>query len=150
MKPFLFLFISSIFILACNGNDDDIDCSLVDCAFQSISIELVDTDGNNLIANGTYQQSDIVITKDGNQLNSNLDTSDIIFFEIQGKVGSNIYEVKLNENETDILVLTLSGERIKTGCCGPYFQISSISYNGEDKEGELKEENYFQKITVIK
>ncbi|MEM8507456.1 MAG: hypothetical protein AAF717_06485 [Bacteroidota bacterium] len=148
MKRYLFLFIFGFFF-GCNDDEGD-DCELVDCAFQSMSIEFVDTDGTNLIANGTYEQATIIVTKNGVQLNSNLSTSDTLFFEINGEVGENIYEIKLTDAETDMLILNLSGENVQTGCCGPYFPITQILYNNQEQEGESDEGLYFERITIVK
>ena len=148
MKHYLFVFVFGIFF-GCN-DDNGNDCALVDCAFQSIFIEFVDTNGINLIANGTYEQAKIVVTKDGVQVNSNRSTSDTLYFEINGEVGENTFEIKLNDAETDILILDLSGENIEPGCCGPYFPITQILYNGQEQEGESDDALYFEKITVVK
>ena len=148
MRPYFLLLVFGVF-LACN-DDDGNDCALVDCGFQSLSIEFVDTNGINLIANGTYEQATIIVTKDGVQINSNRSTSDTLFFEINGEVGENIYEIKLNDTETDVLILDLSGENVETGCCGPYFPINQILYNGQEQEGESDSAPYFEKITIVK
>jgi len=149
MKSYVFLLVCGLLMVGCDDNGGN-DCALVDCAFQAFSIEFVDTNGNNLIANGTYQHTEIIVTKDGVQLNSNQSTSDKLFFEIKGDVGENSYEIKLNDVETDILVLGLSGDNVDHGCCGPYFPITQILYNGEEQDDVSEDELYFKEIIIIK
>lgn len=150
MKLKIHLFLCLVALVAsCKQEDDELDCSLVDCAFQSFSIELIDMDGTNLLANGTYDKSTIIVSKDGNQVNSNLNTSEVLYFEVLGDAGKNSYKIKLNDSETDILELDLSGENIRRGCCGPYYQINTILYNGVAQEIP-QDDLYFSKITVIK
>ena len=44
----------------------------------------------------------------------------------------------------------ISGENVETGCCGPYFPINQILYNGQEQEGESDSGLYFEKITIVK
>jgi hypothetical protein len=149
MKLKIYSLLGLFILLSSCKEDEGIDCSLVDCAFQAFTIEFVDADGTNLIENGRYDQSTIIVRKNGNQINSTLNTSDILYFEVMGEVGTNTYEIRLNDSETDILVLDLSGENIRTGCCGPYYDISTALYNGTAQE-ILQDEYYFAKIVVTK
>lgn len=149
MRTDFILFLCLILTLHSCKEDEGIDCSLIDCAFQTFYIELVDVEGNNLIANDTYDQGIIIVTKDGNQLNSNLSTSDVINFVVMGEVGTNTYEIKLNDSETDMLTLNLSGDNIKNSCCGPYYEITAAIYNGEEQE-VLQAQYHFANIVVIK
>jgi len=149
MKTVLSSFVL-LLMMSCGSNDDGVDCSLVDCAFQRFTIELVDELGNNLLTNGTYNNDEVTVTKNGTPLFFGSSTSEAISFQVRGEVGQNTYEIQLGETETDTLVLTLSGEDIRTGCCGPYFPITMIVYNGEELEGEIDPDFYFGKITVVK
>lgn len=135
---------------ACQDKDDATDCALVDCAFQSFTIKLLGPEGNNLITNGTYDPKDITVTKNGKLLFTGSSSMDSITFEIQGKVGLNTYEIQLSPTETDTLVLSLSGENIRKGCCGFDFPIDSVLYNGTAQETITEGDVYFMTLTVFK
>ena len=150
-KKLTLLALLFVFFTSC-GEDDGTDCSLVDCALQSFSIEIVDIDGNNLIANGTYDKSNIIVTKNDNQLNSNLSTSDEIYFEIRGEVGNNTYLIKLNDSETDILVLNLTTNNQGNECCSPFYTINSALYNNTTIEIDRRNTDfiYDDRIVIVK
>ncbi len=50
--------------IGCSNNDEEIDCELIDFAFPSLFIRLVDDAGTNLIENGTIDPDDISVQGD--------------------------------------------------------------------------------------
>jgi hypothetical protein len=134
----------------CNNDNSDIDCSLVDCAAQSFTIELIDSEGLNLIANGTYSKDEITVQKGSNDLTLNFIEADFIFFYPSGEEGNNSYEIKLNASETDILILDLSKMGSGNECCGPFFRINSALFNGVEQEVFEDDISSFEKIVVVK
>ncbi|QLG45495.1 hypothetical protein [Costertonia aggregata] len=116
-----------LFLISCR-EVESIDCSLVDCAFQTFSITFVDGDGNNLIENGTYTINDIMVSKNGDQLSFNASEDNKILFETAGQQGDNIYEIKLSESRTDVLILDLDRRDSRNECCGPFFDVNNAIY----------------------
>ncbi|MBQ4820922.1 hypothetical protein [Aquimarina sp. MMG016] len=156
MKQIFFL-LSLFFMVSCSNDDTD-PCSVgvldtsTDIGLQNLFIELVDTEGNNLIENGTYSANDISIS-----YNNSIITG-VVFQQVQsiqyfiimnifGQEGDNIFLINLNDTETDTLILNLS---IEPGdlCLPDFRKLNAVTYNEieqniEDFEGE-------NKITVIK
>gem|GEM_PF-3276645 len=64
---------------------------------------------------------------------SNSTDAAIIFF-LNGNNGVNANEIKINNDQTDTLVLTLQEEHKGSKCCGPLFLITSTKYNSKPKE----------------
>ncbi|MFS4468916.1 hypothetical protein [Maribacter sp. 2210JD10-5] len=124
LYPIVLLF---LFFKSCNSSDG-IDCALVDCAAQGFSIVFVDSDGTNLIENGTFSIADITISKNGKQLGFNASEENQIFFEVAGQQGENIYEITLSESRTDELILDLNRTNSGSECCSPFFDVNSASY----------------------
>ena len=144
----LYLFLG---LYSCKEDDRLNECYLIDCIAQTFSIELVDSDGVNLITNETYILDNIVIAKNNQQLNLNqIATDDTVYFFVSGKNGNNTYTIKLNETEKDELVLNLTRIKLELECCGPYFRINSANYNGTEVE-IIDDDNFnFEKIIILK
>lgn len=142
---FILLFISSCKI------DDGLDCALVNCADgQLFSIEFLDSEGVNLIANGTYSLEAITLTSNATQLDLiELNANDYVNFILVEKSGETTYTINLTTSEMDSFVLDLSQTSTGGDCCGPNFQINNARYNGDSKE-IVQLEYGFEKIVVIK
>ncbi len=117
---------------------------------QLFTIEFVDGLGNNLIENGTYDLTKIVVSTNGNDLYVDTSTTEkYLIFYYDGRSGEQVYDLRLNSSETDILMLNLSKKEKENKCCGPYFDVNEASYNG--KFSQLTNLGLASdKITVIK
>ena len=146
LSVFILLFVSSCKI------DDGLDCSLVDCAAgQVISLEFLNSEGTNLISNGTYSLEDIEVTVGTNKLELiEFDADKLVTFFLSEKQGETTYNINFKALEiTDTLVLNLTQTSTAADCCGPYFQINSATYNGESQE-IVQMEFGFEKIVIVK
>jgi len=151
MRIKLLLFTLSImFFVSCDENSHA-DCATVLCAAQSLSIELVDAEGTNLIANETYSLENIVVSKEDIQVNESGNNmgQTIIIIIISGTEGDNVYQVVLNDSETDTLVLDLKKNSPGSECCSAPFTIKKATYNGAEVE-IIRPESQMEKIVVVK
>ncbi len=150
MKTKFVVFILSITFFGGCENNSRVDCSTVLCAQQVLSIELLDTEGVNLIANETYSLENIKVFKDSIQVSQLGNTmNDAILIAVFGEEGNNTYDIFLDASETDILELELSKNNPGSECCSPLFTIEKATYNGADLE-IIREPSDIEKIIVIK
>lgn len=146
---------SLLFLSMCESNDEDTDtlppnCATVTCLVQTLSIELKDMEGTNLIVNGTYPLEGITVSKESLQMNRFVTTPDsVITFFISGKKGLNSYQIKLNDTETDTLILNLKEKHPASECCSAYFDIIDAKYNGNLTE-VIVEQGKLDRIEIIK
>ncbi|WP_419213008.1 hypothetical protein ACNR9Q_02455 [Maribacter sp. X9] len=148
IKYFLASF-SLIFLMTCEKEDEVEDCAAVSCLAQTASIEYVNANGDNLIANKTYLLKDIRIVKEENLVNTNQETEETqVQFFISGSEGENTYSIELNDSENDILTLNLNMTSPRSECCNPIFEIINATYNGSSIE--IITENNGPKIVVVK
>ncbi len=131
------LLLTSIFLfLACVGNDDNDPCEgvIADPIVQSIFIELVDAEGNNLIENGTYPPTGITAEFNGTTITGVVFTEiegleNLISLNVIGPGGETAWLINLNDQETDTLILDLT---LNLGQCGfNTYAFNSATYNGE-------------------
>ena len=147
MQKLLFLGFILFLFAACNPSDKT-DCDLVDCAFQTFSIAFVDDEGTNLIANGTFSETDVSVSKNDNQLSFNVSQENQIFFEAAGEQGENTYIIRLSQSRTDEMVLDLNRKGSGNECCGPFFDVSSAAYtNSTDVLIETK--SFVTEFTIV-
>lgn len=137
MRFFITLCCALTILISCDKEDEtfELDCSAVNGFTESFIIELVDSDGNNLIENGTYASEDITVLFNGANVGGvpiNEDFNTIINFALQGE-GTVDYLVLLDEQTTDTLRLDLTIDSFLT-CGGPDYTVNSASYNGEMQE----------------
>ena len=149
MKTYFLASFSLLFLMTCDKADGVADCSAVSCLAQSVSIEFVDMNRNNLIANETYSLNTITITKGGNQVTEDQGPQEIeARFFLSGTAGENTYSVVLEASGTDLLKLNLNEISPGSECCSPTFGILSATYNGSDIE--VVTENNRLKVVVVK
>lgn len=150
LTSFLFCFLC---LVSCNTDDDNgIDCSLFDPANPMLFIEMVDSDGNNLIENETFIADDIIILFNGYEFtNVVFDEVDgienLVAFGLFGEEGDNTLELKLSDEVTDTLILNLMAEN--QVCGWTFMSLNSATYNGESQTiKDFNGGNYL--ITVVK
>ena len=104
----------------------------MDCGLSVIVLELVDSNGNNLIENGTFTAEEIRVlenNEDVGRVSEQLSSGapNVISIVPRGSL-SPTYEVILNDTTTGILeaelFITLESE-----CCGTFFGVRSANYN---------------------
>ena len=135
--------------MTCEKEDEIEDCAAVTCLAQTASIEYVDANGDNLIANKTYSLKDIRVAKGENLINTNQETEETqVQFFISGSEGKNTYSIELNDSETDTLTLNLNMTSPGSECCNPIFEVINATYNGSSIE--IITENNVPKIVVVK
>ena len=149
MKFSFFPLILCLILFFSCSSDDDINCSAASFAVQEFHIEVVDEDGNNLLANGTYDIEEVQV-KVNNQVVStireNQDEVLIAIFENGAEARNNLdYEVILSPEEIDILKLHYSFEE---AACTKIYTAEKAIYNG--KEIEIQTTSGNQRITVVK
>lgn len=150
MRNFI-IFLCFLSIWSCKTDKDDIDCSLYDFESRSLFIKLVDTEGNNLIENETYNADDIIILFNDYEIKNvvvkNVESiNNLVVLNLIGTAGDNEFNIKLSNTEIDNLVLSLTAE---SAVCGyTFFKLNSVNYNGNNKIIEDFKGDYL--ITVIK
>ena len=81
MKSIFLVFLSFCLLLSCSNNTkEDIDCALFDPAIPTFFINLIDKDGNNLIANETYTADDIIVEN----LGYGYTLTNVVFNDVDG------------------------------------------------------------------
>lgn len=150
----LCLFSLLLFLYACDlGETEEVDCSAVSCAVDSMTLVLIDADGNNLIENGTYAREEIKVyvggyERGGVPVNSEFDT--VITIILSGDAGTVDYHIILNETEKDSLQLNLSILSDGGPCCPPDYEINAAFYNGTEQEIIRNETYPFEQLVVVK
>lgn len=118
---------------------------------QYISVELVDSEGTNLIENGTFKAYEIMVSINGGEEYNGvfyLNDTDIKVF-VFGENTPQIATIKLNENTIDTLELNLTIE--KNQCNSIQYLFKSAIYNGQLQEIDFSiESEYYPRITVVK
>ncbi len=141
MKKTISFFTLVLLFLSCGGSDDNNPCSfphgvVIDPIVQSIFIELVDNQGNNLIENGTFLAEDITAEFNGFLITPVVFTEiegleNLIALNFVGSGGETTWLINLNEQETDTLVLDLT---LNVGECGfSTYTLNSAFYNGVEQ-----------------
>lgn len=152
MKPFKIIIPCLLILLGC-GSNDDLNCALVDCALDSFQIILVNDAGINLIDNGTFNASEIVVLRDDEVAGTVVESSDsgiesAIWLTLL-REGSTEFRIRLSETETDILNLNLFIE--STGqCCGPNFSANTATYNNIPQTIQQSFSGFTERIVVVR
>lgn len=145
------LLLSLLCLLCLLSCEEDNKCE-GDPFFQNLFIEIIDSDGNNLISNNTFKPSEIIITDSNgysmiNPVQNIPNRGDLIVMVVYGNQGNNSFEIKLSDTITDTLVMNVSNEITEGPCSVNISTLNSVAYNGVNKalnnfEGFL--------ITVVK
>jgi len=134
-----------LFLVACEDSLS-FDCSTVLCAQDAFQVILVDTAGNNLIDNGTFERSEISVLQNGVIVGgvSNIPESDnTILINLETR-GTSTFEIRLSETEVDFLSLNLTTNGDSQCCLN--FDANSAIYNGEEA---VISDGVFQGIEAI-
>ncbi|MEM9078086.1 MAG: hypothetical protein AAGC43_13670 [Bacteroidota bacterium] len=152
MKKLISFLILSSLLLSCGGDDNDpCDGVITDPIVQSIFIELLDNEGNNLIENGTFPAEDITAEFNGFIITPVVFTEfeaikNLITLNIVGSEGENTWLINLNEQETDTLVLDLALNTVECGFTS--FTVISVFYNGVQQTLITNSDNPSGDITI--
>ena len=155
MKRISLFILLSFFLFSCanDDNEPEIACDLIDAISSNLFIELINTEGENLIENGMYNPNDITIDFNGNTFTNVVFTEvegiqDFVAVSIFGDDGDNTIEIRLSETETDTLVMNLTRMETEGPCAQFVFQLNSATYNGVSRE--LQDFGGDFLITVVK
>ena len=141
MKKIITLVMIGLLFISCSSNDDGIDCSLFDPQAPSLFLKLVDSNGTNLIENGTIDPDEISILQGGDfrfnppheSANSNEEISEFDnTLQLFLRVESTEYVIQLSETET--ISLDFSAELEELACNVSFYIPTAASSNGEDLE----------------
>ena len=142
------LFLCFLCLFSCN---EDNVCE-GDLFEQFLFIEIVDESGNNLISNNTFNSSDIIVSNSSgyetiNPVQNILDKKNLIVILVNGKQGSNTFNIQLSNSITDTLIMNINNERTEPPCSVTISTLNSAAYNSvnqilKDFEGYL--------ITIVK
>lgn len=131
MKNIVVLLFSVILLSSCSRNI--YNCAQIDPREPAVNISIVDSDGNSLIGeDNIYKPSEITLTR-GDQtilLIFDLvnDETQITLYYPEMKSGED-YQLKLNDQETDVLNLNLEN---LVGECFDFLSVNTFLYNGEE------------------
>lgn len=136
MKNTFLIILSLFFMLSCDTNDD---CAATDPPPTTVQILILDSDGNSLIGeDNIYKPSEIRLDR-GNQ------NIPLRFYDFDGKTYIDLYyyemesekdyNLKLNEQETDILNLKLN--TYNTDCFDGLKSVVKFILNGEEIQRDV-------------
>lgn len=120
LKMFLFFFTASVLLCtSCDNQDSTIDCPIPAIALPSLFVELADADGNNLIATGALNTSNIQLSIDAQIIDAVIADATIPQLEntliVPLTVGLNEVLLLISENETDTLSASLAINELPSG-----------------------------------
>lgn len=136
-------------------NDDDIICYGDPIPLNIMFIELTDSDGNNLIENGTFIKDEIKTSFNGYYNTSPFFENEpglqnLIAITVVGNPGDNTYEIELSNSITDTLILNLTEEIFgEAPCISSRFNVNTANYNGFDENFEVVDD-WGYRLTIVK
>ncbi|MEP0263046.1 hypothetical protein [Dokdonia sp.] len=142
MKHLYTLALFSVLLFSCNSDDNDPEIAcLTEPIFSNLFIDVVNAQGENLIANQTYIADNITIDDVTNGYTSSgvvfmgvPGIENLIALGIYGQDGDNTFEINLSDIETDTLVLNLTRSETGGPCSQFVFTLNSAVYNDEPKD----------------
>lgn len=145
MKKFILLIMTAPIWMGCSNNDDadSIDCSLIDLAFPTLFVKIVDSTGANKIENGTIDPENIQVEGDftgagfrfvpENEFANpdaeirQFDNTLNLFIPYQPTF---TYHIHLNDTET--VNINFKAELTETLCNITYYKPTAGVFNGEE------------------
>lgn len=136
MKKVASLIFGLFIIFGCSKSSDD--CPPISPIDPSVNVAIVDMDGNSLIGDdNVYKPSEITLSRGGHNVelaffeDNNFDLTMMTFLFDQMESEKD-YFLKLNEDEVEVLNLSISLLAIDTDCSGSIQKILDEFYlNGE-------------------
>ena len=130
MKNTILIILSLVLLASCNKNDE---CEAIIPSDPAFNIRIVDGDGISLIGeNNIYKPSEITLTRGSQTIfllfNEYNEETYIKLYYPEIESGKD-YQLKLNEQETDILNLTLKNIE---GECFDFLSVEAFYINGAE------------------
>lgn len=156
MKKYLLICVLFIVFINCKS-DDGIDCELFDPAFPQLFVKFVDSDGNNLIKNGSINSDNIivlnaeensvgtVILPNGFEVNPDSNPFNYTLKIFSPNSSSETYNIHLEENTIE--VLTIESELKNIPCGISFYTPISATYN--NMKITVNEENLLDFIITV-
>jgi hypothetical protein len=147
------IIILALILCSCSEDEDGgIDCSLVDVAYPSLNVKIVDSTGENLIENGS-------INPDHIEVEGNFDNADFLFVpedefsspELHNSLSLFIpfqsqFQYILHLDDLDSVTIDFSAELIEAPCVN-FFKPTNAFIDGV--EVDLQEEVTLQFLVVV-
>jgi len=141
-KVLVFLIIGLLLFNCSSDEDTGIDCALFDPAFPSLHIKLVDTNGNNLIENGTVDPNEIILQNGlGFRFNPPnefaVPDADIRMFDNTINLGipnASTFEYLIQISDTGVITLDFSAELTRIPCDVTYFVPNRVVFDNQPLE----------------
>lgn len=135
------LFLLPIFLLCMCTSNNELDCSLVDCAtdFSNLYLEVLDSDSKeNVFAKGIYTADDISINGSETitfQINDVLENEILVLSDPNWKIGE--FDYTLHIGDTNEFKVRINLERSGgEGCCSNRLFLKSLNVNGQSEDIE--------------
>lgn len=153
MKKFrLFYSLISIFIFTGCTNDNGtlVQCAAIDYAVPGLLIEIVDTNGNNLLDNETYNSNEISVVIDNDNISRIVkeDNRTYIIISLTDSIKNKELKVILSPSETDTMTVQLKNITTGAPCYFLFSEATGVIYN--ENSLPLEKSTFNQKITVVK
>lgn len=143
----------ALLLFSCGNNDDDVACLSIDPSDSNLFIDLVNAQGENLIANGTYAAEDIIVRFRDFETTNPVVTVEgfenfILVSVLGGVQGNNTFEIVLSDTTTDTLVVNVSVEEGGGECNFTRYTINAAVYN--DNTQTIEDVGSGQLIRVVR
>ncbi|WP_340199443.1 hypothetical protein [Ascidiimonas sp. W6] len=136
---------------SCSNNDDLlVQCAAIDYAIPGLIIEFIDSNGINLIDNGTYDKDEIKVIINDTKVSRIVEQEDgtVLNVLLSDALDNKEAQVILSSVETDILKVALTRTTTGSPCFFAVFRVDEVSYNAVNQSLEEIPFNY--KITIVK
>jgi len=138
MKNYFTITVCSFLILLNSCGNKNTGCEQFSPPDPLLDIVVVDAEGNSLLGdNGIYKPSNMVFENENGKVELKYDngTSKSLKFNIDDVNSGQDYSLKLNDQETETINMTIEKLDEK---CGSYLNVISVKLNGKDIGGVRK------------